>query len=262
MLIHAAQPVFAWGQLEDCPALVTIRDFLAAVPDADLLAGLQAARGKGRNDYPVARLWHVVLLTVLLRHASVNACLAELHRNPALCRLIDIHSEADIPNNHNLSRFLDTLGQEPHLGHVRATFDALVQRLGRAVGDLGRTTAGDATALSGRPKKDAAAVQAEVEQQLPQPSGGRKEYKDDQGNVTKVVEWFGYKLHLLVDVKHEVVLAYNVSDTATGDNERVGALLDQAQANLPPDASRRWPTTRRPTTRRSTTSWPGAASSR
>jgi Transposase DDE domain len=48
-----------------------------------------------------------------------------------------------------------------------------------------------------------------------------------------VVEWFGYKLHLLVDVKHEVALAYHVTDTKAGDNERVPALLEQGQANLP-----------------------------
>lgn len=234
MLIHATAPLFAWGELEDCPSLVTVRDFLQAVPDDDLLDGLRLARGKGRDDYPVERLWAVVLLTVLLRHVSFNACLAELHRNPALCRLIGIQAEDDIPNNHNLSRFLDTLGQDPHRDRLRAIFDALVQRLGRAVGDLGRHTAGDATALSARAKRAAAAVREEVEQGLPQPTGGRKEYTDDDGRVTEVLEWFGYKLHLLVDVEHEVVLAYDVTDTKAGDNERVAALLDQGEANLPP----------------------------
>jgi hypothetical protein len=68
---------------------------------------------------------------------------------------------------------------------------------------------------------------------LPQPSGGRKEYKDDAGQVTQVYEWFGYKLHLLVDVRHEVALAYHISDTKAGDNERVRALVEQAEANLP-----------------------------
>ena len=32
----------------------------------------------------------------------------------------------------------------------------------------------------------------EIDEGLPQPSGGRKEYKDDDGKVTEVVEWFGY----------------------------------------------------------------------
>lgn len=233
MRIHAADPLFAWGQLEDHATLTTIRDFLAAVPDRELLDGLRAARGKGRDDYPVPLLWRVVLLTILLRHASFNACLAELHRNPALCRLLGVQDEAGIPNGWNLSRFLDVLGQEPHLAALRRVFDHLARRLGQAVPDLGRHTAGDATALAGRAKADAKAVRAEARQGLPQPSGGRKEYTDEEGRVTKVYEWFGYKLHLLADVRHEVALAYHVTDTKAGDGERVPALLAQATANLP-----------------------------
>jgi hypothetical protein len=235
MLIHAAEPLFAWEELEDCPTLTTIRDALQVVPDQALLDGLIAARGHGRDDYPIPRLWRIVLLTLLLRHTSFNACLAELHRNPALCRLIAITAEDQIPHGHNLSRFLDTLGSEPHLTALRQVFDHLVRPLGQAVPDLGRHTAGDATALSARAKAAAPAVRQEVRQGLPQPSGGRKEYRDDDGKVTKVVEWFGYKLHLLVDVQHEVSVAYHITDTKAGDNERVGALVEQAQANLPPE---------------------------
>jgi hypothetical protein len=90
MRIHASEPLFAWAALEDCPALATIPDFLETIPDDELLDGLRAARGRGRDDFPVERLWGVVLLTIALRHIDFSACLAELHRNPALCRLIDI----------------------------------------------------------------------------------------------------------------------------------------------------------------------------
>ena len=51
--------------------------------------------------------------------------------------------------------------------------------------------------------------------------------------MTKVVEWFGFKLHLLVDVKHEVVLSYEITDTKAGDGETLPAVLEQAEANLP-----------------------------
>jgi hypothetical protein len=181
----------------------------------------------------VTRLWHVVLLTILLRDHRLADCLAELHRNPALCRLIGIAAEVQIPRGGNLSRFLDVLGQEPHLSPLRHVFDGLARPLGRAVPDLGRHTAGDATALSARAKASAQAVTEEVQQGLPQPSGGKKESKDEAGHVTQVYEWFGYKLHLLVNVRHEVALADHISDTKAGDNERVGALVAQAQANLP-----------------------------
>ena len=82
---------------------------------------------------------------------------------------------------------------------------------------------------------DAARQTAELTQGLPQPSGGRKEYTDDAGQVTKVVEWFGSKLHLLVDARHEVVLAYHTTDTKAGDNEEIETLVEHATANLPDD---------------------------
>lgn len=233
MLLHDTEPLFAWGALEDYPCLTTIRAFLHSVPDQQLLQGLQAARGKGRDDFPIPVLWRVVLLSIALRHSTFNACLAELHRNPALCQLIGITDKEGIPNDWNVSRFLDVLGQEPHLSSLRQVFNVLAQRLGLAVPDLGRATAGDATALSARVKKRPQAVEQECQQGLPQPSGGKKEYKDAEGKVTKVYEWFGYKLHLLVDVRHEVSLAYHISDTKAGDNEGVPALVQQAVANLP-----------------------------
>ena len=68
---------------------------------------------------------------------------------------------------------------------------------------------------------------------LPQPGGGRKEYLDAEGKVERVVEWFGYKLHLLVDVRHELALAYWITEPAVGDNQMIAALLEQARANLP-----------------------------
>ena len=132
------------------------------------------------------------------------------------------------PGPHNLSRFLDLLGRPEPLRGLRGVFDALVADLGRVVGDLGRHTAADTTALKGKAKRDPKAVQQEVAEGLPQPSGGKKEYADDDGKVVKVYEGFGYKLHLLVDVQHEAALAYHVSDTKQGDNEGVEALVVNA----------------------------------
>jgi hypothetical protein len=233
MIIHAAKPLFAWDCLEDSPSLRTIRELLASVPDGKLLNSLRFARGKGRNDYPVSVLWGVVVLRVTLRHITTEAVLAELRRNEGLRQIIGIESEAGVPKPWNISRFEEVLGQEPHRTLLKEVFDVLIQRLGVAVPDLGTSTAGDATGLSAR-RKPGATAQEESDEGLPQPSGGRKEYKDDQGKVTKVVEWFGFKLHLLVDVKHEVVLSYEITDTKAGDGETLPAVLGQAEANLLP----------------------------
>jgi hypothetical protein len=232
MVIYTAKPLFAWDCLEDSPSLQTIKDLLAAIPDGKLLNSLRAARGKGRNDYPVAVLWGVVVLRIALRHVTTEAMLAELRRNEALRRLIGIESEAGVPKPWNISRFEEVLGQEPHRTLLKEVFNVLIQRLGDAVVNLGTNTAGDATGLSAR-RKPAKTAQEEIDEGLPQATGGRKEYKDDQGKVTKVVEWFGFKLHLIVDVEHEVVLSYEITDTKAGDGETLPVVLEQAQANLP-----------------------------
>lgn len=240
MRIRMTQPLFAWEALEDEPSLRTVREFLAGVPDADLLASLKSGRGRGRDDYPVSVLWGVLLLTVVLRHPSLEACLGELRRNAGLRKLIGISSESGVPKKWNLSRFLVVLGTEPHLSLLRGVFDGMIRRLGGVVNDLGVHTAGDASALNARrerggPKPPSKRGKGD---ELPEPAGGRKEYTDESGTVVKVVEWFGYKFHLLVDVKHEVVLAYWISSTKEGDNEVLPILVKQGQANLPPNRIR------------------------
>lgn len=232
MRIQATKPLFAWDCLEDSPTLKTIKQLLDIIPDEKLLVSLDEARGKGRNDYSLRTLWGVLVLSIALRHPTIEACLAELRRNESLRKLIDIESEDKVPRKWNLSRFLDRLGEEPHLTFLHQIFDTMIQQLGEAVPDLGRDTAGDATALNARRKK-AARAEVEEEQGLPQATGGRKEYTDDDGKVNKVVEWFGFKLHLLVDVKHEVSLSYKITDTKAGDGETLPAILGDAQANLP-----------------------------
>jgi len=238
--IHVTKPLFAWDLLEDSPSLKTVRQFLEAIPDDRLLAGLRTARAKGRNDYPVRVLWGTLLVTIALRHPSVESCLAELRRNDGLRRLLGIDTEEQVPKSWNMSRFVHLLGQPPHRAELRHIFDSLIQQLGRAVPTLGQHTAGDSTTLNARHDK---AVRTQLQQQpatlgldedgLPLAAGGRKEYRDDKGQVSKILQWFGYKGHLLVDVEHEVILAWQISSTKTADHDLVSPLIQQAKANLP-----------------------------
>lgn len=227
MLIAETKPLFPWDCLEDSPSLRTVKDALASLPDTKLLEALRAWRGRGRDDYPVHVLWGTTVLTVLLRHPSTEATLGELRRNGDLRRQIGMTYEWEVPKAYNMSRFETVLGQPKHLELLKDMFDSQVQGLGVAVRDLGANTAGDSTGLSAR-------SEAEPHPDLPAPCGGHKEYTDETGKVVKVVKWFGYKLHQLVDVRHEVALAYAVTDTKTGDNEVIEALVKEAQTNLPP----------------------------
>ncbi len=92
---------------------------------------------------PVHVAWGVLVLSIALRHGTIEACLAELRRNESLRKFIGIESEEKVPRKWNLSRFLDCLGQEPHLSHLHGIFDAMIERLASLVPDFGRHTAGE-----------------------------------------------------------------------------------------------------------------------
>ena len=220
--------MFAWEELEDNPSLQTIRELLAVIPDGPLLDGLRQYRGRGRNEYPVETLWGVCVLSVALRHLTIEACLAELHRNVGLRQLIGIESAAGVPKKWNMSRFQAVLGQEPFCTLARAAFDAMAQRLTAAVPELGQAVAGDSTTLNARREK-----RPQATADLPAPTGGRKEYLDEQGQVSRVHEWFGYKLHLAVDVKHEVALSWSITSATASDGATIPSLLQGLDRVLP-----------------------------
>lgn len=234
MHILTTAPLFPWDKLPASVDLIALKHLLDLIPDEALLEALRTHRGHGRNDYPVHVLWRVHLARYFLRHPTMEACLAELARNPALRRVVGLEENASIPDAWNMSRFLVVLGQVEHLALLEKAFERMVGRLAEAVVDLGRNVAGDSAALEAR-TGHAKAKEGDVSP-LPQPAGGRKEYKDDSGKVVKVYEWFGYKFHLLVDVKHEVVLACKITSAAgegTGDSSVLPLLLEQARRVLP-----------------------------
>lgn len=271
MRIATTDDLFAWDKLPDSPDLVALRFLLDLLPDEALLAALRSHRGRGRNDYPVHVLWRAHLSRYFLRHPTMEACLAELGRNPALRRVVGIEQGQAVPEPWNMSRFLEVLGRQEHLALMQQMFERLTRRLGEAVPDLGRDLAGDSAALSARADRaEPAAGQAAAGPDgplvpllvrgrpapprpgpggaagaggaaLPQPSGGRKEYKDESGKVVKVYEWFGYKFHLLVDVRHEVVVAWHVTSAAgegSGDSSVLPILLAKARQVLPEGRTR------------------------
>lgn len=232
MRIPITAPLFAWEHLDDQPDLKALRHVLDSVSDEKLLHALSTARDRGRDDYPVTVLWRTLLASIVLRHPTMEACLAELARNDGLCRVVGIEPAGKLPKAWNMSRFLANLGQPDYLSLIRQIFDRQVAELGAVVPDLGAHTAADSTHLCTRTERTSPSKRS-PEATLPAPAGGKKEYRGDDGAISHVVSWLGYKLHLLVDTKHEVPLAFEITSANTADNQKVAALVDEAQAALP-----------------------------
>jgi hypothetical protein len=227
MILYTTDALFAWNRLDDSPDLRCVAEFFASLPDEPLLEALRSSRGKGRNEYPVRVLWFCAMLQPLLRHTTMEQTLGELRRNNDLRRLGGMDHAQKVPRAWNMSRFLTTLGQEPFRSQLHGLFNQKVQHLGVAVPTLGKQSAGDATHLSAR------RARGHVNAAGMQPDGGRKEYTGEDGKIERVLEWFGYKLHLLCDTRHEVALAYTVTPASHADNQALPTLVHEGKANLP-----------------------------
>ncbi len=223
--------LFEWEGLKDSPSVRMIDRIMRSIPDAELLASLRRHRGRGRDDYPVHVLWGTLLLKIVLRHVYMEDCLADLRRNRDLRELIGIESENGVPKKWNMTRFLDTLGGEPHLSLIREAFGRMVEGLSEVVEDLGEEVSGDGTHLWARRGRG----EGRRKSGLPLPGGGKKEYRDSDGKVVEVLEWYGYMLYTLIDVRHEVVLAWRVASTKADETEELKPLVREAKSRLPSD---------------------------
>jgi hypothetical protein len=84
------QPLlFAWEEIEELGDLSRLTLLLDNLPDEELMQKLEAARGNGRDDYPVRAMWNSLLAGVVLQHASIESLSrndsARFERNGADC---------------------------------------------------------------------------------------------------------------------------------------------------------------------------------
>jgi len=236
MAILPQPSLFNWCDIEASSDLDRLRLVLRSMPDEALVAQLESERGRrGRNDYPVRACWNALLACYVFQHPSVEALLRELRRNAELrqvCGFDLLLGDRAVPSSWAFSRFMASVIAHREL--VRAMFDGLVEEVAGLLPELGEFLAADGKALAsfGRPPRRSA-------DGSPQRQGadGRTERDADWGAKTKVwtdrqgVEhvkeayWFGFKLHLLVDSRSELPLAYELTKASVQEKTRLQPLL-------------------------------------
>ncbi len=214
--------LFSWEIVDTSPEIVRLGRLLDALPDRALLDALEGARKGRRNEYPQRALWRSVVAGVALGHASTASLIRELRRNAELrqvCGFDPLLGDRAVPRDYVFSRFQVRLEKfDDQMGKI---FDALVAALGELLPDMGRDLAVDSKALAAR---GARAVDADT---------GTKRYEsvraDGSVHVTET-SWFGWKIHLLVDAKYELPVAFEVTEASAADSPRLMPLVESYEA--------------------------------
>jgi hypothetical protein len=130
------------------------------------------------------------------------------------------------------TRFLRLLFK--YKADIDAMFDCLVDELKELLPDLGFSVAVDSKGVSsaGRLTKEAKGDG----RRDTDADWGKKVYRGEREDGTlweKVVKWFGYKIHLLVDTKYEMPIGWWVTRASVSDTTRLLPLVESLKERHP-----------------------------
>lgn len=231
MAIIPQLKLFEWNEIQTLGDLERLRLVLEYMPDEELMVALERKRGKGRDDYPIRAMWNSVLAGIVFQHESVEKLRRELARNGQLREMCGFDNQ--VPPSWVFTRFLKSL--KDHESMIETMFDRLVRQIGEVLPNFGRHLAMDSKAVASfakhRNKHETPDGRRDTDADY-----GCKTYRGQREDGTlweKIVRWFGYKLHLIVDATYELPVAYSVTKASASDVTEGHALLERMQEKQP-----------------------------
>ncbi len=199
------------------PPLLALKDFfesdtndrlvmvLGALDLDPLLQRLDRRQGRGRRGYSLRMMLQAVIAAWVYNLHSMAELRRELLSNGSLRILVGIRSVGQVPSEDALSRFytrLTAMGEEVDKLHA-----ALIAQIREQDPEVGEHVAIDSTA-----------IKAWANGNRSQPADGDASW-GCRGHKEKGESawWFGYKEHLAVDTKAELVLAYRTTTASASD---------------------------------------------
>jgi hypothetical protein len=223
--------LFTWREVEARSDLERLMLVLEHVPDEGLMSELEGQRKWGRDDYPIRPVWNSVLAGIVYQHGSVESLRRELLRNGELrerCGFDPRKGSGAVPPSWVYTRFLKLLYK--FKAEIDQMFDRLVDELKALLPDLGFSVAVDSKGVdsAGRPTKE---KKRDGRRDM-DADWGKKTYHGEREDRTlweKVVTWFGYKIHLLVDTKYEMAISYQVTRASESDTKQLLPLVKEVK---------------------------------
>jgi hypothetical protein len=231
MAIIPQMKLFDWTEIQELGDLERLRLVLEYMPDEDLMVTLERKRGKGRDDYPIRAMWNSVLAGIVFQHDNIEKLRRELSRNGQLREMCGFIGK--VPPPWVYTRFLQNLLQQESL--IDDMFEKTVTQLTKLLPGFLKHLAMDSKAIPSfakhRNKNEVADGRRDTDADY-----GKKKYKGMHAGGTpweKMVKWFGYKLHLVVDTTYELPVAFKITKASASDISEGHALLKQMEKRQP-----------------------------
>ena len=211
------------GDLERCKLLID------NVPDEKIVNKLIEIRGKGRNEYPIVAIWNSLLIMPLVECSTVEQLRRELSRNRDLRKLCGFRDEDYyygknklVPPPKSYTNMMKNLKKiEPML---KECFNELREFMYENLKDFGKEVGEDGKIFLSKakgPNKNGDSTDSRCDMDADY-TIKENYYKDVRTGETKVKKttYFGYRYHLLADVKYELPIEYTVTKASKGEREQ------------------------------------------
>jgi len=232
-IISRQRQIFEWAELEILGDLERLRLVLQYMPDERLMQHLERERFRGRDDYPVRAVWNSILAGVVYQHPSVESLRRELSRNSQLRRLCGF-AEDKVPTAAVYSRFMLKLFSHQEL--IDEIFEKLVGQCYELLPGFGTNLALDGKAIHSHAKSRSKNMTKDGRRDLDADYGVKK-YKGKREDGTlweKVVSWFGYRIHLIVDADYELPVTFSLTPASHSEVKQAHLLVDDlSEIKLP-----------------------------
>lgn len=211
--------LFNWQDIDNLPELKRFQLVLEYADDEEFIRMLERIRYKGRNEYPVRAIWNSLLVMYVAQHSSISSLRRELMRNPLLrqlCGFDPVKGAKAVPPAYVYSRFISKLKR--YSREVKRIFEKLVNKLGEEIMDLGEGIVIDSKAIDSysRGKRVDRRIKRDGRRDM-DAEWGIKTAEGEDGEVIKK-KWYGYKVHIIADSRHEIPLNYRVTKAGVNDS--------------------------------------------
>jgi len=223
--------IFGWKEIEELGDLKRLRLVLGYMPDEELMRQLEQERYKGRDDYPVRAMWNSLLAGIVFQHETIEKLRRELARNGQLREMCGFFNQ--VPPAWVYTRFLKKI--LTHTEEVDKIFEKLVKQIQELLPDCGKHLAVDSKAIPSFARHQNGKKTTDGRRDT-DANYGKKEYRGQHKDGSlweKIVKWFGYKLHLVVDATYELPIAYKITKASASDTRGGHALLEQLKEKQP-----------------------------
>lgn len=239
MAIIPQKQLFGWHEIDELGDLQRLLLVVNHLPDEKLMKKLEQERGKGRNDYPVRAVWNSILAGIVYQHPSIESLRRELLRNGQLreiCGFDICLGERAVPPAYVYTRFCRKLMLSTD--EVEKIFLRLVDEIKTLLPDFGRVLAIDSKAINSL----ARGQRRDKEEKTPDgrrdtdADFGKKTYRGQRRDGTlweKIISWFGYKLHLVVDAIYELPVSFSVTKASVSDVQEGHKLIERLAERQP-----------------------------